>query len=583
MGNTLTVVRAQENTSAASFAAGSRFELRVTVSSVEDKAEEVAEQIAIEKVQEFKDDLAADDGSSLVGFEQSSNNAVSRTSEEKLRETVSVKDFGADDTGVQDSTAAFANALAAADNVFVPEGKYRIDGTITLPLGATLYGETNTGRYFPGQSRRVGTQLFKDSSSSDGPLVVVTWTSGLRNLQLIHEKSGGATEGIIKFDDTAIVTYASIDNVHVYGLRTTDVSGSTTCYGIKLVGSPTTSRVMFFNRVSGCTVTDCDVAIFLGPLANANVFTNIITRECHVHYELKGSSSYDALENVFTSLGLFSISGALSPSPICFKLTEYAKNNIFSSYATETYGVEFSPTQGTGNSGNIFLGTSNESVSWTNQTNLRFMQPTNISNGTTHPLVTRSGNDRYVTGGASKWHRQFRVAGTMPSANNNAGTFALNASSKVLFRFDSNLSVQAGRSFRCQLRVFAYGPFGTGAHIADVEFIYRTTTSVTPGSYAGQLCVTKVVNKGSQITGLYFLSGTAAGEPMGVGITCGNYGAFAMDRIRCFVDVETIEFAGFETFFFNMEGLSSTTTAAPTADDVTDSISLLSIADTSVT
>jgi hypothetical protein len=518
-----------------------------------------------------------------LGFLPAGTSAVTRTIQEKLRDVVSVLDFGADPTGVLDSTAAFTAALAAANQVFVPSGKYRINGTVTIPSGATLYGETNVGDYFTNNPFREGTRLFKDTNSSNGPIIVITWASGIRNLQLVHSKSGGATEGIIKFDDTAIVTYATIDNVHVFGVRTTDTTGSTTCYGIKLVGSSTTSRVMFFNRISNCTVTECDVAIFLGPLANANVFTSIVTRECHVHYELKGSSSYDALENTFTSLGLFSISGSLSPQPICFKLTEYAKNNIFSGYVTETYGVEFSPTAGTGNGGNLFLGASNENASWTDQQNLRYMQARNVSNATDFPLTTRTSNDREVIGGGAKWFRQFVISGDMPNANEPAGTFASNANSKVLFRFNDQFTVQSGKSFRCHLRVFAYGPFGTGMHVADVEFIYRTANSVTPGSFSGQLCVTNVVNKGDQITGLYFLSGTAAGAPMGIGITCGNYGSFAMDNIRCFLDVELLEFSSFETFFGNMIGLSSTTTAAPTADDITDSISLLSVADTSVT
>jgi polygalacturonase len=45
----------------------------------------------------------------------------------KLRETVSVMDFGADPTGVADSYQAFVDALAASNSVFVPEGTFRVD------------------------------------------------------------------------------------------------------------------------------------------------------------------------------------------------------------------------------------------------------------------------------------------------------------------------------------------------------------------------------------------------------------------------------------------------------------------------
>jgi polygalacturonase len=38
-----------------------------------------------------------------------------------------VLDFGADPTGVADSTAAFLAAMTAASNIYVPEGTYCVD------------------------------------------------------------------------------------------------------------------------------------------------------------------------------------------------------------------------------------------------------------------------------------------------------------------------------------------------------------------------------------------------------------------------------------------------------------------------
>jgi polygalacturonase len=62
----MTIVRAQEGTSAQSFLTGSRIELRVTVGNVEGGT-----------------------------YTPDGSGAVSRTLQAKLRETVSVKDFGA--------------------------------------------------------------------------------------------------------------------------------------------------------------------------------------------------------------------------------------------------------------------------------------------------------------------------------------------------------------------------------------------------------------------------------------------------------------------------------------------------------
>src|SRR5574340_1366316 len=51
--------------------------------------------------------LAASGGSALVGFIQTGTGATARTAQAKMRDVVSVTDFGADPTGVSDSTAAF--------------------------------------------------------------------------------------------------------------------------------------------------------------------------------------------------------------------------------------------------------------------------------------------------------------------------------------------------------------------------------------------------------------------------------------------------------------------------------------------
>ena len=72
--------------------------------------------------------LASSSGSSLVGFLQAGTGAQPRTVQSKLRDVVSVKDFGAVGDGVTNDTAALAAALAAVPangTLYFPAGVYR--------------------------------------------------------------------------------------------------------------------------------------------------------------------------------------------------------------------------------------------------------------------------------------------------------------------------------------------------------------------------------------------------------------------------------------------------------------------------
>jgi hypothetical protein len=114
-------------------------------------------------------DLSASAGSSLVGFLQSGTGAVARTVQDELRERISVTQFGADPTGVIDSTDAFNKFFAVIrSKVFsaspattieegrvlatIPPGRYLCTGSINatvirgmgwtvLAHGATIYSK----------------------------------------------------------------------------------------------------------------------------------------------------------------------------------------------------------------------------------------------------------------------------------------------------------------------------------------------------------------------------------------------------------------------------------------------------------
>jgi hypothetical protein len=77
-------------------------------------------------------DSSASDANA-VNYDQGGTGYASRTVESKLRDVVSVKDFGAVGNGVTDDTAAFNAAWADSDPqaVYVPVASYVISGTVT--------------------------------------------------------------------------------------------------------------------------------------------------------------------------------------------------------------------------------------------------------------------------------------------------------------------------------------------------------------------------------------------------------------------------------------------------------------------
>jgi hypothetical protein len=85
--------------------------------------------------------LGASSGSTLVGFIQSGTGSQQRTTQAKLRDIVSVLDFGADPTGVSDSHTAFTNAWAriktTGGSILIPEGTYLLNSQWALDIDTT--------------------------------------------------------------------------------------------------------------------------------------------------------------------------------------------------------------------------------------------------------------------------------------------------------------------------------------------------------------------------------------------------------------------------------------------------------------
>ena len=142
----------------------------------------------------FSDGLTSTD----LSFIQSGTGATSRTVQAKLRDTVSVKDFGAVGDGTTNDTAAIQaaiDAIAAAGGgaVLVPRGNYRLQSTLTIPGLVRLVGE-GAGRV--AQPVQAASTVFSWYGGA-AEMVRLGWQAGVR--------VGGGIESI-RLDGRALAT-----------------------------------------------------------------------------------------------------------------------------------------------------------------------------------------------------------------------------------------------------------------------------------------------------------------------------------------------------------------------------------------
>ena len=127
------------------------------------------------------DDLLAPSGSNSVGYLPAGIGAVATTVQTKLRESVSVKDFGAVGDGTTDDTAAIQAAITAVKNtskeLFFPAGSYRVTSSLVMDaVGMSFIGAGGGG----------------NARSSTGSAGVVGTGSNVSATQIIGDFNGGA-------------------------------------------------------------------------------------------------------------------------------------------------------------------------------------------------------------------------------------------------------------------------------------------------------------------------------------------------------------------------------------------------------
>ena len=163
-------------------------------------------------IAEVVTDLALSSGSSTVGYIQTGTGATATTVQAKLRQTVSVKDFGAVGDGTTDDTAAIKNAINSGYAVYFPKGNY----FVTAVVGNTVF------------SLKQGQHLFGDGINATSIIVNPTNPSGLaqsiftitQNDCNISEMSinGGGITSMQNIIHVYTAYRATLNNLYIYNV-----------------------------------------------------------------------------------------------------------------------------------------------------------------------------------------------------------------------------------------------------------------------------------------------------------------------------------------------------------------------------
>lgn len=392
--------------------------------------------------------FAASSGSALVGYLSAGTGAVATTVQAKLRETVSVKDFGAIGNGTTDDTAAIQAAITSISSnggiVRFAVGSYKLTAGLTVPKLVSLIGDvegTWTGSAYAG-----GVALLAKFS---GDVITLNGTVGrdsdniFENITILGDKATYPTgNGFVLSNAINVITRrCRVLNIAGHGFVTGDLTGNSyhnyyyNCYSLGAGGSgyevrsdwvriidswadtcaigvnfPTTSPVADHGKIIRCHFEEQEQAAIKISGAASRQGGHII-EDCTIYSRryVLANPGYGIWFD--TSISAAGCTGTLVIGNSLTCNTNYVAN-------TNTHGIEI----GNGAAGNTFIANNITS----------FYVNINMGTGCSGTVFT----DNFITGYQSNTD-QNTVVGTASvwkgnNFVNSTGTYSMSASGVVL-------------------------------------------------------------------------------------------------------------------------------------------------------
>lgn len=212
---------------------------------------------------------------------------LSRTIESKLRDTVSVLDYGADPSGVTDSAASFQASVDAnfGKQILVPAGTYLINSTVTIStvgLGdISVPNFVGDGMYQTIINNQTGGAAFQVDSGTSAEFA---YGFGLEHLSIISIGTDAGTIGV-QLDGCR---FATLNNVRIDGMASHGV------YALSSVGDFTDTSSI---EIRQCQIENCGgYGVYAAVTGNAIQYSwNMY--ECRVGSNSLGGVLWESMVN----------------------------------------------------------------------------------------------------------------------------------------------------------------------------------------------------------------------------------------------------------------------------------------------